>query len=77
MADDPTITRIRASRHKISEHYHHNVAELLAHYKELEQRYQHRMVKHVPQDGQENQPSEERLPSDAMHETSKPLAGNF
>jgi hypothetical protein len=77
MADDPTIRRIRQSRQKISAQYHHNVAELIAHYGALEQRYQHRMVERVPQDSHEGQPSEEGLPSDAMHETPKPLAGNF
>ena len=77
MPDDPTITRIRTSRHKISEHYHHNVAELIAHYAALEKRYQHRMVMHVPQDSRNHQSSEERIPSEAMHEPPKPLAGNF
>ncbi len=35
MSDDPTITRIRNARHKISEHYHHDVAQLIAHYGEI------------------------------------------
>ncbi len=77
MSDDPTITRIRNARHKISEHYHHDVAQLIAHYGELEKRYQHRMVEHVSTDVHEQHHSEERLPSDVIHETSKPLAGNF
>ena len=77
MSDDPTITRIRNARHKISEQHHHDVAELIAHYGELEKRYQHRMVAHVPTDVREKESSEERLPSDVIHETPKPLAGNF
>ena len=77
MSDDPTIRRIRTSRHKISEQYHHNVAELIAHYGELEKRYQHRMVAQIPPDVHGNQSAEERIPSEVIHETPKPLAGNF
>lgn len=77
MSDDPTIRRIRASRHKISKQFHHNVAELIAHYRELEKRYSHRIVAHIPPDVHENQFTKEDIPSEVIHEMPKPRAGNF
>ena len=76
MKDDPTITRIRTVRHQISEQYHHDVAQLIAHYAALEQRYQHRMIMRVSHDSRNPRPSEEWIMSDVIQESPKPLAGN-
>jgi hypothetical protein len=77
MPDDPTITRIRTARHKISERYHHDVGQLIAHYGELEQRYQHRVITRVSHAEDESRASEEQSISDIMHASPKPLAGNL
>ena len=37
MTDDPTIARIRAVRHQISEQYQHNVQRIINHYIAREQ----------------------------------------
>ena len=44
MTDDPTIARIRAVRHKISEQYHHDVYQLILHYIELEHQHEGRFL---------------------------------
>ena len=77
MSDDPTIARIRTVRHQISEQYHHDAAQLIAHYGELEQRYQHRMMARSSEENRKSRPSEERIMADVMREISKPQAGNF
>lgn len=77
MPDDPTITRIRTTRHQISERYHHNVAELIAHYGEMEQRYRHRVLTHVPHEDDESRVSEGHGLSEVMHTPSTLLAGNL
>ncbi len=78
MSDDPTITRIRTTRHQISERYHHNVAELIAHYRELEQRYHRRVLTQVAHEARESRVSEEHHNlSDVLHTSPKSFAGNF
>ena len=45
MKKDPVIDEIRAVRHKISEEFGHDTKRLLDHYRELEKKYKHRMMK--------------------------------
>jgi hypothetical protein len=40
MKEDPTIVRIRAARHQISEQYHHDPEQVIKHYIELEKQHQ-------------------------------------
>ena len=77
MPDDPTITRIRTIRHQISERYHHDAAQLIAHYGELEHRYQHRVITQISHEEYENHLSEERMMSGVLKESPKYLIGNF
>ena len=44
MTDDPTIARIRAVRHQISEQYQHNVQRIINHYIAREQQHQARFI---------------------------------
>jgi hypothetical protein len=44
MKDDPTITAIREARHKISASVNHDPRKLVAHYLELQERHQERLV---------------------------------
>jgi ssDNA-specific exonuclease RecJ len=44
MKEDPTIVRIRAARHQISEQYHHDPQQVIIHYIELEQQHQERFI---------------------------------
>ena len=44
MKDDPTITAIREARHKISDSVNHDPRKLVAHYLELQERHQERLV---------------------------------
>lgn len=41
--DDPTIARIRATRHRISQQFDHDPQRLVAHYIELQEKYRHRL----------------------------------
>jgi hypothetical protein len=44
MKDDPTITAIREARHKISAAVNHDPRNLVAHYRELQERHRERLV---------------------------------
>jgi hypothetical protein len=44
MKDDPTIAAIREARHKISASVNHDPRKLVAHYRELQERHQERLV---------------------------------
>jgi len=44
LKDDPTITRIRKSRRRISEKCGHNPQKVVEYYIELQKRYQHRFL---------------------------------
>jgi uridine kinase len=44
MKEDPTIARIRAARHQISEQYHHDPEQVIKHYIELEKQHQERFI---------------------------------
>jgi hypothetical protein len=48
MKRDIAIDEIRQVRHRISERYGHNTRLLLKHYKELEKRFESRLVKETP-----------------------------
>lgn len=48
MSRDPAVDEIRAVRHKISAQFGHDTKAMLTHYKELEARYQSRMLKEGP-----------------------------
>ena len=76
MRDDPTIARIRAVRHQISERYHHDAAQLIAHYCELEQRYHDRVVAQVERNRDEKSLPEHAIASDMLSEPTQLLAGN-
>jgi hypothetical protein len=45
MRKDPPIDEIRAVRHRISERFGHNTKRLCDHYREMEKRYQGRMLR--------------------------------
>ena len=45
MKKDILIEEIRNVRHEISERFNHNAKALVEHYRELEQKYKHRMLK--------------------------------
>lgn len=45
MQTDEAIEEIRRVRHEISEEFGHDTQALLDHYRSLEQRYQHRLLK--------------------------------
>ena len=45
MQTDEAIEEIRRVRHEISEEFGHDTQALLDHYRSLEKRYQHRMLK--------------------------------
>jgi len=77
MHDDPTISRIRNVRHQISARYHHDVAQLIAHYVELEKRYHDRVIVHIPHNSDEEIPPEKTLVAEVIKESPQPLAGNF
>jgi hypothetical protein len=42
--DDPTIARIRETRHRISERFGHDPQKLVAYYIELQKKYQDRLL---------------------------------
>lgn len=44
MKDDPTIARIRAVRHQISEQYQHDIQRIIDHYIAREQQHQSRFL---------------------------------
>ena len=44
MKDDPTIAAIREARHQISASVNHDPRKLVAHYLELQERHQERLV---------------------------------
>jgi hypothetical protein len=45
MKDDPTITRIREARHRISAEHDHNPRKVVDYYIELQKKYRERLVK--------------------------------
>ncbi|MEK7264330.1 MAG: hypothetical protein AAB071_07465 [Bacteroidota bacterium] len=45
LKDDPTITRIRETRHKISEQFQHDPKKLIEHYIELQQKHKERLLR--------------------------------
>lgn len=44
MNNEPTLTRIRKARQRISEKYEHNPYKLVEHYIELQKKYQDRLT---------------------------------
>ncbi len=48
MKKDYTIERIRAIRHQISAEYNHDPRQLVAHYREMERKYEGRIFKDKP-----------------------------
>lgn len=44
MKDDPTITRIRKVRKRISERFGHNVERLVKHYMRLQRKHESRLL---------------------------------
>ena len=55
--DDPTITRIREARHKISEEFGHDPQRMIEYYSELQRKYQGRII---------SNPEEETLPNEPV-----------
>lgn len=53
--DDPTITRIRETRHRISEECGHDPQRIVEYYAKLEKKYQDRIIKDSEE---ENTPGE-------------------
>jgi hypothetical protein len=51
MKEDPTIVRIRAARHQISEQYHHDPEQVIKHYIELEKQHQERFFELTEEKG--------------------------
>jgi len=49
MNSEPTLTRIRKIRQRISEKYAHNPYKLVAHYMELQKQYQDRLTSQTTQ----------------------------
>ena len=45
MRKDPGIERIRKVRHQISAEHGHDPKKLLLHYRQMEKKYKHRIVK--------------------------------
>ena len=45
MPQDPLIDEIRTARHRISERFGHDTKALMDHYRALEDKYRHRMLK--------------------------------
>ena len=45
MKDDPTISRIRKARKKISARFSHSTEKLVNHYIKLQQKSRHKLVK--------------------------------
>jgi hypothetical protein len=48
MNNDPTLARIRAVRHQISEQYQHNIQRVIDHYIEREKQRQTRFIEFTP-----------------------------
>lgn len=44
MKNDPTISRIREARHRISEQHHHDPQRLVEYYMKLQERHRDRFV---------------------------------
>lgn len=49
MKDDALITRIRETRHGISERYGHDPRKIIEHYRELQKKYEGRLVIDEPE----------------------------
>jgi hypothetical protein len=45
MKDDPTILRIRETRHQISEKFDHNIEKIVNHYIILQEKHKKRLIK--------------------------------
>ena len=45
MKDDPTISRIRKARKKISARFGHNTEKLVRHYMKLQEKHKHKLIK--------------------------------
>lgn len=45
MKDDPTISRIRKARKRISAHFGHSTEKLVRHYMKLQERHGHKLIK--------------------------------
>ena len=48
--DDPTITRIREARHRISEECGHDPQKMVEYYSKLQKKYQSRIISNPEQD---------------------------
>ena len=45
ISDDPTITRIRDTRHRISQEHSHDPEKVVSYYLELQKKYRRRLLK--------------------------------
>ena len=45
MRDDPTISRIRTARKKISARFGHSTEKLVRHYMDLQKKHKHKVIK--------------------------------
>ena len=48
MKDDPTISRIRETRHRISEKFDHNAEKIVNYYITLQKRHKKRLINAKP-----------------------------
>ena len=53
-SDDPTIERIRETRHRISEEHDHDAEKIVGYYLELQKKYEERLL----EDEEEGEPVE-------------------
>jgi thymidylate kinase len=55
--DDPTITRIREARHRISEDCGHDLQKIVEYYVELQKKYQERIINATQQETTPGEPA--------------------
>jgi hypothetical protein len=60
LRDDPTIARIRAARHRISEQCGHDPRQVVDYYMELQKKYQGRLLASEPEEVCLGVPTESR-----------------
>jgi hypothetical protein len=54
--DDPTITRIREARHRISQECEHDPQKIVEYYVELQKKYQERIINGSEQETRPSEP---------------------
>ena len=67
MKDNPVISRIRDARHSISQRFDHDPKKLVAHYMELQEKYQGRLISGVDSVGKSGVVAESKEEYGAEH----------